>query len=205
MKVPPYAVRVGELLLPKPIGGHPALELCNTFAGWGEPSGSDWLTDYRTLAVWAEFTGLVSKAGDLPAGSRAAAGVLDEVRSFRAALYGLLLDGAGAGADLPDGTAFAAVAAWVDEANALRRLTRGPDGSATLTLPPSRDVRLPLHAAALAAADLLARPERADVRACPGHGCGWLFLDPRGRRVWCSMAACGNRAKVRAHAARHRE
>jgi predicted RNA-binding Zn ribbon-like protein len=96
------------------------------------------------------------------------------------------------------------VAARVDEANALRRLTLGSDGSATLALPPSRDVRLPLHAVALAAADLLARPERASVHACPGSGCGWLFLDPRGRRVWCSMAACGNRAKVRAHAARHR-
>jgi predicted RNA-binding Zn ribbon-like protein len=38
------------------------------------------------------------------------------------------------------------------------------------------------------------------VRTCPS--CGWLFLDARGRRRWCSMATCGNRAKVRAHAAR---
>jgi predicted RNA-binding Zn ribbon-like protein len=203
VKVPPYAVRVGEQLLPKPIGGHPALELCNTFAGWGEPAGAEWLKDYRLLAVWAEFTGLVPAARDLPVRSRSAAAVLDEVRSFRAALYRLLLDGAGSAA-IPGGTAFADVAARVDQANALRRLAPGPDGSATLALPPSRDVRLPLHAAALAAADLLARPERTSVHACPGHGCGWLFLDPRGRRVWCSMAACGNRAKVRAHAARNR-
>ncbi|MFC7483823.1 CGNR zinc finger domain-containing protein [Luedemannella flava] len=27
---------------------------------------------------------------------------------------------------------------------------------------------------------------------------------PRGRRRWCSMAWCGNREKVRAHAARQR-
>jgi predicted RNA-binding Zn ribbon-like protein len=194
VKVPPYAVRVGEHMLPKPIGGHPALELCNTLAGWGAPAPSDWLRDYRTLAVWAEFTGLVPAADELPATSRAAAGVLDDVRSFRAALYGLLLDGTG----------FAEVAGRVDEANALRRLTAAPDGEVSLALPPSRDVRLPLHAVALAGADLLTRPERADVRACPAHDCGWLFLDPRGRRVWCSMAACGNRAKVRAHAARQR-
>jgi predicted RNA-binding Zn ribbon-like protein len=194
VKVPPYAVRVGEHLLPKPAGGHPALELCNTLAGWNAPTQSDWLTDYRTLAVWAEFTGLVPAAADLPATSRAAPGVLDDVRAFRAALYGLLLEGTG----------FRAVAARVDEANALRRLTAGPDGSASLAIPASRDVRLPLHAVAIAAADLLTRPERATVRACPGQGCGWLFLDPRGRRVWCSMAACGNRAKVRAHAARNR-
>jgi predicted RNA-binding Zn ribbon-like protein len=204
VKVPPYAVRVGEHLLPKPIGGHPALELCNTFAGWGEPAGSEWLTDYRTLAVWAEFTGLVPAADELPVRSRSAGDVLDEVRSFRAALYGLLIDGTRAAAGGAGSAAFAAVAARVDEANALRRLTPGPNGSAVLALPPSRNVRLPLHAVALAAAELLARPERATVHACPGRGCGWLFLDPRGRRVWCSMAACGNRAKVAAHAARHR-
>jgi predicted RNA-binding Zn ribbon-like protein len=194
VKVPPYAVQVGGLLLPKPISGHPALELCNTYAGWGGASGSEWLRDYRTLAVWAGYSGLVPAADDLPATSRAAAAVLGDVRSFRAAFYGLLLEGTG----------FAAVAERVDEANVLRRLTAGPDGSAMLAFPSSRDVRLPLHGAAIAAADLLARPERATVRACPGHGCGWLFLDTRGRRVWCSMAACGNRAKVRAHAERHR-
>ena len=194
MKLPPYAVQVGTYVLPKPIGGHPALELCNTLAGWRDPVGKDWLPDYPTLAAWAEFTGLVPAAAALPAAGRAADGVLADVRSLRAALYGLLLDGTG----------FAEVAARVDEANALRRLTPGPDGSAALRLPPSDDVRLPLHGAALAAADLLGRPERATVRACPGDGCGWLFLDPRGRRVWCSMAACGNRAKVRTHAARHR-
>jgi predicted RNA-binding Zn ribbon-like protein len=43
------------------------------------------------------------------------------------------------------------------------------------------------------------------VKACPGDSCGWLFLDPRGRRRWCIMATCGNRSKVRAHAARQHE
>jgi predicted RNA-binding Zn ribbon-like protein len=192
VKLPPYAVRVGSYVLPKPIGGHPALELCNTLAGWGDPAPHEWLPDYPALAVWAEFAELVPATP--PATDRAADRVLADVRSLRAALYGLLLDGTG----------FAEVAARVDEASALRRLTPGTDGSAALRLPPSDDVRQPLHAAALAAADLLGRPERATVRACPGQGCGWLFLDPRGRRVWCSMAACGNRAKVRTHAARHR-
>ncbi|HET7305552.1 MAG TPA: CGNR zinc finger domain-containing protein [Segeticoccus sp.] len=40
--------------------------------------------------------------------------------------------------------------------------------------------------------------------ACPGDDCGWLFLNPGGRRRWCSMSPCGNRAKVAAHARRHR-
>jgi predicted RNA-binding Zn ribbon-like protein len=55
---------------------------------------------------------------------------------------------------------------------------------------------------ARAAGELLTSPEPRVVRACPGRGCGWLFLDRRGRRRWCDMAVCGNRAKARRHAAR---
>lgn len=62
----------------------------------------------------------------------------------------------------------------------------------------------PLLATAWAAAGLLTSAAAGDVRACPGDGCGWLFRDPRGRRRWCSMAWCGNRAKVRRHAQRSR-
>lgn len=193
-KLPSYAVRVGDFLLPKPLAGHPALELCNTLAGWDDPpeDRNEWLASYDHLAVWAEFAGLVDTC---PRG--AGADVLAEVRSLRDAAYRLLRHG--------DATAFRVVAAYADEANARRRLTRAADGAAGFRLPATADLRLPLHAAALAVADLLDSPARTTVRACPGDGCGWLFLDPRGRRVWCSMAACGNRAKVRAHAARRRD
>jgi predicted RNA-binding Zn ribbon-like protein len=36
------------------------------------------------------------------------------------------------------------------------------------------------------------------VKECDGHDCGWLFLDTSkaGRRRWCSMDVCGNRAKA---------
>lgn len=202
-KLPPYAVQAGEYVLPKPISGHPALELCNTFAGWDDPrSGNEWLPTYDRLAVWAEFHGLIDSAEPLRhrAGSARAEAVLREVYDLRAAAYLVLRHGG-----VERAGAFGEIAARADEANALRRLVLADDGSASFALPPGDDPRLPLHAAALATADLLARPERATVRACPGAGCGWLFLDPRGRRVWCSMAACGNRAKVRAHAARQRE
>lgn len=44
----------------------------------------------------------------------------------------------------------------------------------------------------------------SDVKACEGHACTLLFVDHTrgGRRRWCSMAMCGNRAKQAAH--RHR-
>jgi predicted RNA-binding Zn ribbon-like protein len=52
---------------------------------------------------------------------------------------------------------------------------------------------------ARAAADLLASPDLALVRACSSPTCQWLFLDTskNHHRRWCSMQSCGNRAKVR--------
>src|SRR5262249_5068894 len=62
-----------------------------------------------------------------------------------------------------------------------------------------------LSAIAWSAAAFLTSPAAATVGACPGVGCGWVFADPRGRRRWCSMAWCGNRAKARPHAQRLRD
>ncbi len=46
------------------------------------------------------------------------------------------------------------------------------------------------------------RPER--FRICANDQCRWTFFDssPTGRRRWCSMASCGNRAKAARHRAR---
>jgi len=78
-------------------------------------------------------------------------------------------------------------------------------GTARRRLPDSVRLELPLLAVAPAAAELLRGTDRAKVRACPGHDCGWRFVDRRGRRRWCGMDSCGNRAKVKAYADRHRD
>ena len=51
------------------------------------------------------------------------------------------------------------------------------------------------------AIELLTSRDLARVKSCPGHRCGWLFLDdsPTSRRKWCSMKTCGNRQKARQH------
>lgn len=48
------------------------------------------------------------------------------------------------------------------------------------------------------------RPER--LRICANDQCRWVFYDrsPTGRRRWCSMSSCGNRAKAARHRARSR-
>jgi predicted RNA-binding Zn ribbon-like protein len=55
-------------------------------------------------------------------------------------------------------------------------------------------------------AHYLADHDPRRVRICANHGCRWRFIDrsPAGRRRWCDMSTCGNRAKVARHRARHR-
>lgn len=54
---------------------------------------------------------------------------------------------------------------------------------------------------------LFAGADAARVRRCEGEGCSILFLDNsrRGDRRWCSMAGCGNKAKVAEFRRRHRK
>jgi len=53
----------------------------------------------------------------------------------------------------------------------------------------------------MSAGDLLLGPKLARVRQCANPACRFLFLDDSkaGNRRWCSMAACGNRAKAHRH------
>lgn len=46
---------------------------------------------------------------------------------------------------------------------------------------------------------------RASIRRCEHPACILWFHDPTGRRRWCSMAGCGNRAKAARHYARTRQ
>lgn len=45
------------------------------------------------------------------------------------------------------------------------------------------------------------------IRICANDTCRWIFFDESraGRRRWCDMATCGNRAKARRHRERRRE
>jgi predicted RNA-binding Zn ribbon-like protein len=45
------------------------------------------------------------------------------------------------------------------------------------------------------------------IRICANDTCRWIFYDESraGRRRWCDMASCGNRAKAQRHRARQKE
>ncbi len=194
---------VDGLLLPNRIGGHPALDFCNTWAGWGEPPAPrrEWLKTYDQLAAWSEYAGLLP-TGDSARLRRlgvhddgAAGQVLGDTRRLRTALHTAVLDPT-------DRRAMAVVTGFARAAAATIRLRPGVKPAWEIAV--TAGVRQPLLAIAWSAGELLTSGRLDQVSACPGDDCGWLFLDSRGRRRWCSMSSCGNRAKVRAHAARQR-
>ncbi|MGH3664080.1 MAG: BTAD domain-containing putative transcriptional regulator [Micromonosporaceae bacterium] len=198
---PVYAVKVRGYSLPWAVGGHPALEFCNTYAGWGEPPqpGSDWLRDYETLAVWTGYmdlapentvTWLLQEAQRDPDQARA---TLEEARVLRANLYAYLTDA-------NDTRAFKVVAQYAEAAAKMSVFDRREDGLGRWSLSSAAGLDLPVHAAARAGAELIADPRRFTVRACPSQECGWLFLDETGMRRWCSMGVCGRAEfRLRAH------
>ncbi|MFD2766630.1 AfsR/SARP family transcriptional regulator [Micromonospora eburnea] len=192
---PAYLVRVRDESLPWSVGGHPALDFCNTFAGWGhEPPlpGAEWLRGYRTLAVWTGHVGLadevaVSRLLHLAQRSPDEADdALTAARALRAELYACLVDP-------DDRRAFDAVARYAEAAARTLVFRRDVDGRGRWWPDLAAGLRLPVHAAAWSAAQLLADPRRLTVRTCPGERCGWLFLDETGLRRWCSLGTCGSR------------
>jgi predicted RNA-binding Zn ribbon-like protein len=193
VRLPAYQQLVDGVVLPVRVSGDVALDFCNTAAGWGEPDRKEYLGSYEALVAWARAAALIDaqRAGRLRALASEVPRAAEEVRRralrLREAVYETALGGA----------AWEVIAEEAERAARAARLT--PAG---WELPERLD--LPVLAVARAAADFLLGAGDATVRACPGHHCGWLFLDPSGRRRWCSMATCGNRAKQRRHAERVR-
>lgn len=191
---PPWRRVVDGLVLPSPWGGHPALDFCNTLAGWGGVVQHDYLHDYGHLLTFARDASLLDAETVSAVPSEGSSAELLRARRLRAAAYSVLH-----GEGHPD--SWAMVSNAVEEAACSLQFVPSAHG-ARWTLPIALGVRLPVLALARSLGDLLVSEDAAYVSRCPGDGCGWLFLDRSGRRRWCSMAVCGNRAKARRHAGR---
>jgi predicted RNA-binding Zn ribbon-like protein len=119
---------------------------------------------------------------------------------FRRALRAML-DGFAAGRVQVPASVLDAINGRLREAASERQVTRTRDGYA---LRERRIVDTPgqlLAAVAESAATLLSTDDLSLVRACQNPECVLFFYDTTKNhaRRWCSMAACGNRAKVAAH------
>src|SRR4051794_4011534 len=58
--------------LPDAVGGHPALDFCNTRAGWGDPLPKEYLIGPQVLTLWVRENDLVPAAPRHPDGVDAA-------------------------------------------------------------------------------------------------------------------------------------
>jgi predicted RNA-binding Zn ribbon-like protein len=193
------------------VGDHLALDFLNSIAS---PGGVpvEWLRDGRDLVDWLEQANVIGP--DVAArfrrsnDQRALDRVAVSARAFRNWLRGFVtrhmgkpLTGSSAKALGPlnellaGDTSYPVVeAAGGEQALRLRRVRHweGPDEL--------------LRPIAEAAADLVCSVDFRLIRACEGFPCTLVFLDrtKAHSRRWCSMAACGNKAKAAAHRAKKR-
>jgi predicted RNA-binding Zn ribbon-like protein len=188
-------ISVDDHVLPAPISGHPALELCNTRSGWGEgyDDRQEFLRTLDHLVVLARHHEVLDdeRASAVIRCSRregsAAAEELARARTLRADLYAVLVGDAGR----------TATGRLTDAVSAARRreVLASDDDGFGWRLGGRPSLSDPLDAFLVAAGALLTARPPTRVGVCPGHDCGWLFANPSGRRRWCQMAVCGNRAK----------
>jgi len=180
------------------VAGHPALDFLNTVADTGRTRAQSLIATPSELLSWIDARGLSDRIA--LTGRPPAQATIDDLLRFREAAYHALSD----------------VCAGGGEGHGLRELElclKGALQRARLDLSTAPAVWAAPEASghyyqdsfALLVHDLLLSPDFSRLRHC--ERCTWLFLNTgrgRGRR-WCSMATCGNRAKVAAHRRRVQE
>lgn len=104
-------------------------------------------------------------------------------------------------------------AEWIEVVNRALRADGGMEqlvaaggGWRPIFVPERHDPLVALAPLARSAAELISEGPAAPVRQCANPKCVLFFYDDSRsrRRRWCSMAVCGNRMKVAAHARRRR-
>jgi predicted RNA-binding Zn ribbon-like protein len=168
----------------------PAVDIANTVIA--TPAGDrDLLASDEQLAAW------IAAERDRIPGVQAASGRLADVRDLRDTVRELLH--ARARRTRPPERARRRINAISAAAPLRTTLTR--DGRA-VTEPNATDPYARFEAAIARSAIELAGRSEDRLRICEAPSCGMLFLREHPRQLWCSHA-CGNRARVARHAARH--
>jgi predicted RNA-binding Zn ribbon-like protein len=168
----------------------------------------DWIDSGEGLVAWLEQAGLVPAKVLADLRRRALPGELDSVaaqgRGLRDWFRGFVRKHKGRPLAASDLRELEPLNGLLERDEAFRQLVarepaRGP-GLELRTARRWRSAESLLLPIGEALATLVCEEDFSDVKACEGAGCTLLFADhTRGRaRRWCSMAICGNRAKVAA-------
>jgi predicted RNA-binding Zn ribbon-like protein len=170
---------------------------------------ADVLTDFDAFVDWLQANDVVDaeraagirrRAYQQPAGAAAS---LVDARRVRAALRALAERGHGS--ERARGDALAEINRVLGRSAGTRRLEPRADGGYARTFVTVGDAFAALMVPiADSAADALIAGDLTRVRRCADPRCARVFLDTtkNGRRRWCDMATCGNRAKAARHRAR---
>jgi predicted RNA-binding Zn ribbon-like protein len=175
------------------LGGRPCLDLTATVGErWGRPV--ERLRTPQDLARWLVAAGLADQP---PAASGQD---LAHARTLREAIYRTIkrrmtgqLPGPGDLAIINTWAGQPPPRTWLEAGDGQLRTRRDATTAAAL-----------LADLACDAVALLGGPLADRIRECAADDCALLFFDTSrsGRRRWCSMAACGARAKMAAYRAR---
>jgi predicted RNA-binding Zn ribbon-like protein len=164
--------------------GHPVLEFLATLAGRaGEPL--ERLATAKDLSRWLDATRLSS-------GARCDRESLARARELREALY-RIVTGARASGKAP-ARDVRLVNDWARQPVPSPQL----DPNLQLRFTGPDPCRAALAQLAHAAIELVAGTDLQRIRNCGNPTCSLMFIDHSrpGRRRWCSMERCGNRAKT---------
>ena len=177
-----------------------SLDFINTLE-FSRAADVEHLPDASAAAVWLTEHGL-AHAADAERALRDPA-ALEHLRRVRRAMRELVE--AAVDERAADGTALAEVNLAL-RGRSVIQLEPASDGIAL----GHRHVGDPVDDALAALIEPLAREiasgRRDRLRVCANDSCRWTFFDESrtGRRRWCDMSTCGNRAKAARHRARRR-
>lgn len=179
-----------------------ALEFANTAGFHALEDRREELRAFPDLLAWAYERQIVGRAElgrlkALPEDDPAAAALFAAALALRDAIQGVFSRIARRRAPSP--AALVLLNERLAEALPNGRVIAGARGGYVWGWEKSDRLDRILWPIAKSAADLLMSADLRRLRECAGRDCSRLFLDEsrNGSRRWCSMAGCGNRAKVR--------
>ncbi|ADG06884.1 protein of unknown function DUF1470 [Kyrpidia tusciae DSM 2912] len=175
------------------VSGHLSLDLVNTEVV-RRGGRHDLLITSEDLIHWVET---MRRTGSLvpsvlPEGydSPEALRTLRSVRDFLRGNFEEIADGGNPAGDLKD-----RLEEWMERSPFSYRMI----GSSLVPVPKGHPADALASLVAFDALRLLAAGDLQTLHRCANPDCVLLFIDASGRRKWCSMRICGNRAKVARH------
>ncbi len=181
------------------IGGHLALDFCNSAGEHLAARPDELLLDWESFLRWATQVGLIGPQSysDLIGHPEP----IDAIILLRESIYRTGLAAAGVRR-----TSKRDIDSIRECANAPRPEIDFSDNVAQWRPTPSHASDQICGLLATEALSLFCSPKAVRIGVCEGGNCGWLFLDEsRGkRRRWCDMNDCGSRAKARRYYQKHK-